>query len=131
MPGMFIEVVVEFTPDDWRYYYDCIRIHTKVTVLISIHILLWKSFGLTNVKSFLPVWCPFPWVLLSRDIPLIETGWLFKSNQEEFWTMSWMIQVKLRYMTYFLEITNFLLTVMKIFCAINILFYLCTICTCL
>ena len=55
MPGMFIEVVVEFTPDDWRYYYDCIRIHTKVTILISIHILLWQSFGLTNVKSFLPV----------------------------------------------------------------------------
>ena len=26
-------------------------------------------------------------LLLSRDIPLIETGWLFKSNQEEFWTM--------------------------------------------
>ena len=34
-------------------------------------------------------------------------------------------------MTDFLEITNFLSTVMKIFCGINIIFYLCTTCTCL
>ena len=46
MPGMFIEVVVEFTPDDWRYYYDCIRIHTKVS---PIHFYL--SFFLVCVLT--------------------------------------------------------------------------------
>jgi len=65
VPGMYIEVLIEFTPSESSYQNDCIRIHTKASsnLIVPIH-----AYMIMNVADSFPTSISFKPTLIGQSI---------------------------------------------------------------
>ncbi|KAJ6665451.1 hypothetical protein lerEdw1_003292 [Lerista edwardsae] len=51
VPGLSITVMVDFCPDEWRYYYDCIQIHSQFVPMKTFELLFSYHFSFYHIAD--------------------------------------------------------------------------------